>query len=226
VQEQPNLPPVRYLDVCTPGPACDYGAAYQSFQTWGNVFPNALGDCSFAAAANWEQIVLGVHADPSVIESEFGEAAGTAPGITLPTFWSYWQKRGIAGVYLKGIDKFYTDATDVENGVRDYGAMFVSLSFTPNDGFGWRTVEAGRHDVVVIGFTPEGPLVVSWGETLQMTWEQWNYEVVGMWGIPRTDCSWSMLAGHRPSARTAVFGLAWASGPRDRVREVVKHLNA
>jgi len=36
---------------------------------------------------------------------------------------------------------------------------------------------------VVDGFTPEGPLVTSWGETIQMSWEQWNAEVIGMWGI-------------------------------------------
>ena len=38
-----------------------------------------------------------------------------------------------------------------------------------------------------MGFTPAGPLVVSWGESLQMTWEQWNDEVVGMWGIGATN---------------------------------------
>ena len=36
---------------------------------------------------------------------------------------------------------------------------------------------------VVDGFTPQGPLIVTWGHTLQMTWEQWNAEVVSMWGI-------------------------------------------
>jgi hypothetical protein len=42
---------------------------------------------------------------------------------------------------------------------------------------------AGSHVAVVVGFTPVGPLVVSWGETLQMTWEQWRSEIAGMWAI-------------------------------------------
>jgi hypothetical protein len=42
---------------------------------------------------------------------------------------------------------------------------------------------AGAHVVVVDGYTPEGPLVVSWGTTIQMSWQQWNVEVIGMWGI-------------------------------------------
>jgi hypothetical protein len=176
-------PPVVNLDVCTPGPQCDYGAAYESFQTWGNAAPAMLGDCTFAAAANWEQIVLGVHADPSVIGFEFAQAGGTERGLAQNVLWTYWQRHGIAGVYLTGLHKYFSDATDVQNGVRAYGAMIIQLSFVPNDGFGQRVVPAGLHDAVVDGFTPEGPLVVSWGETLQMTWEQWDNEIIGMWGI-------------------------------------------
>src|SRR5262249_26592892 len=141
------------------------------------------GDCTFAAAANWEQIVLNVHADPTVIGFEFAQAGGTERGLPQNSLWSYWQRYGIAGVHLTGLHRYFTDQTDVENAVRDYGALIVAVQFTANDGFGEYTVPAGLHDAVVIGFTPEGPLVVTWGETLQMTWEQWNYEIVGMWGI-------------------------------------------
>jgi len=180
---QQVLPLVSGLDVCAPGPECDYGAAYESFQNWGNGAPDALGDCTFAAAANWEQIVLGVDADPAVIGYEFARAGGTGNGLAQGALWSYWRSDGIAGVYLTGLHSYYTTEADVQNGVRDYGAMIVELSFKANWGFGPYTMPATLHDVVVDGFTPEGPLVVSWGETLQMTWEQWNAEAVGMWGI-------------------------------------------
>jgi hypothetical protein len=85
-------------------------------------------------------------------------------------------------VRLTGLSRFYTDQTSVENAVRSYGALIAELRFVQNTGFAQYTVAAGGHDVVVDGFTPEGPLVVSWGQTLQMTWAQWNSEVVGMWG--------------------------------------------
>ena len=71
----------------------------------------------------------------------------------------------------------------MRNGVRDYAAMIVQLRFGEGWAFAQYKANAGLHDVVVMGFTPEGPLVVSWGEVLQMTWEQWNDEAVGMWGI-------------------------------------------
>jgi hypothetical protein len=181
----PAAPPVRGLDVCTPGPECDYGAAYDSFLTWGNVYPNTLGDCSFAAAANWEQIVLGIHANETVLGFEFAQAGGTAErGLAQNALWTYWQKNGIYGVYLKSLDRFTPSKANVENGVRDYAAMMVELSFTANDYFAQYLIPvANTHEAVVDGFTPEGPLVTTWGETLQMTWEQWNDEVIGMWGI-------------------------------------------
>ena len=180
----PTPPPVKGLDACTAGPHCDYGYAYESFQTWGNVAPDTLGDCTFAAAANWEQIILGIHPDPTVIGYEFAQAGGTAErGLPQNSLWTYWQKYGIAGTYLTGLHRYLTDQTDVENAVRDFGALVVQLDFVSGGYFAQYPVSTGSHDAVVDGFTPEGPLVVTWGETVQMTWEQWNDEIVGMWGI-------------------------------------------
>lgn len=177
-------PPVVDLDACTAGPKCDYGPIYDSFQNWGNTAPADLGDCTFAAAANWEQIVLGVDANSSVIGYQFAEAGGNAAtGLAQTALFSYWERDGISGVIAKGFNKYLTDQTDVQNGVRDYGAMIVELQFVANDGFGQYSMSPGSHDVVVDGFTPAGPLVVSWGETLQMTWAQWNAEIIGMWGV-------------------------------------------
>jgi hypothetical protein len=127
--------------------------------------------------------VLRVDADPTLIGYEFAQAGGSPRGLSQNALWSYWQKYGIAGVYLKGIHSFYPNATDVENGVRDYGAMIATLRFGEGWYFGRYKVTAGGHAVVVMGYTPEGPLVVSWGQVIQMTWKQWNDEVVGMWGI-------------------------------------------
>jgi hypothetical protein len=183
----PPRPPVAFLDACAPGPHCFYGPIFATYPTYGNTAPQVLGDCTFAAAANWEQIVLGLHPDPTVIGFEFADAGGTEHGgLPQNSLWTYWRQHGIAGVRLSGLSRFFTDQTDVENAVRSYGALVAELQFVQNTGFAQYTVAAGGHDVVVDGFTPEGPLVVSWGQTLQMTWAQWNSEVVGMWGIAAT----------------------------------------
>ncbi len=172
------------LDGCTKGPECDYGPVGTIFRRWGNVAPENIGDCTFAAAANWEQIVLGVHANEAVIGREFAEAGGSSRGgLSESGLWSYWQKDGIAGVHLIELRSLPTDRAAVGQDVRDYTAMIVELHFDGGSLIGWRHTRAGLHDVVIDGLTPEGPLVVTWGETLQMTWEQWRDEVVGMWGI-------------------------------------------
>ncbi len=177
-------PQVKGLDRCRPGPHCDYGAAYQSFRTWGNGVRQLLGDCTFAAAANWEQIVLGVHADPTVIGDEFAQAGGNEhTGLAQSTLWSYWQDDGIAGIRLTSRHTYTSDRADVENAVRTYAAMIAELTFATDDHFAQYVVSAKLHDVVVDGFTPKGPLVVSWGQTLQMTWQQWKEEVLGVWRI-------------------------------------------
>jgi hypothetical protein len=181
------LPPylVGYLDVCTPGPDCYYGPLYASYPDYGNVAPAGLGDCTFAAAADWEQIVHGASPDPTVIGYEFAAAGGTATGgLTAQALFTYWIQQGIAGIRATGFPRYFTDQTNVENGVRSYGAMLVELQFVAGTGFGQYTIQDdSRHMAVVDGFTPEGPLVVTWGQTLQLTWDQWNAEVVNMYGV-------------------------------------------
>jgi hypothetical protein len=164
-------------------PVYDYGPPNETYQTYGNVYPADLGDCTFAGAANWEQLLLGANPDPTVIGYEFAQAGGTANGLTMTALFNYWYQYGIAGYYLHGATPFYTDQVDVENGVLDYEALIVELQFRNGDYFGTYQMTAGAHVVVVDGYTPEGPLVVSWGTTIQMSWQQWNVEVIGMWGI-------------------------------------------
>jgi hypothetical protein len=178
------VPPVQFLDACDPGPHCFYGPIYDTYPAYGNVAPVVLGDCTFAAAANWQQIVLGKHPDATQIGFEFADAGGTEQGgLPQNTLWSYWRQHGIAGLHLTALRAIYRDQTNVENGVRYYGAMIVEFQFAQGTGFGPYTEDAGLHDAVVDGFTPDGPLVVSWGQTLQLTWDQWNNEAVGMWAI-------------------------------------------
>ena len=179
----PVQPPVAGLEACTPSPQCEYGPIYASYPLYGNSVGVNLGDCSFAAAADWEQIQLGFTPNESLIGFEFAQAGGTVGGLSQNALWAYWKKYGIAGHQLTGLWHYTTDQADVENAVRDYGALIAELGFTPGDGFGEATVAAGLHEVVVDGFTPGGPLVVTWGQTWQLTWEQWNDEVEGMWGL-------------------------------------------
>lgn len=184
----PTAPPVAGLDACEAGPECNYGYAYERFKTWGNSAPEALGDCTFAAAANWEQVVMRWEPYEADLGYEFAEAGGTATGgLSMARLFAYWRHYGIAGLKLTGLSHLDTSKENVLNGVRDYGALIAELVLVANDGLGEYTAEAGRHAILVVGFTPEGPLVATWGEVLQMTWEQWEDEADGMWAVNTTN---------------------------------------
>jgi len=179
-------PPVINLDYCRPSADCDYGPIYETYPPYGNAYPADLGDCTFAAAAHWEQIVLRIVPDATLLGYEFAGAAGAEgaeAGLTQEQFFTYWQQRGIAGVLAKRFDRHPTTPSSTRDGVRAYGALIAELSFAEDAAFAQYWVSAGLHEVVVDGFTPKGPLVVSWGHTLQMSWAQWHAEAIGMWAV-------------------------------------------
>lgn len=181
-------PPLSVGQPCTTGPDCFPGPFGRAFPTYGNAPPSLLGSCSFAAAANWIEVMKGQRPDPTQIGFEFADAGGTATGgLNQDRLFSYWQKHGIAGTRLTGLSRFTVRPEDVRNGVRGYGALIALLNFAAGTGFGPHTIpSAGFHDVLLVGFTPTGPLVISWGEVIQMTWEQWSAEASGMWALSAT----------------------------------------
>ena len=178
---QPSVPG---LGTCSPGPGCDYGPIGSTYQEYGNVGPATFGDCTFAAAADWEQIVAGAYPDPQLIENEFLAAGGTPDGgLSIEGLWAYWQQQGIAGIVAAGVQSYSTDQATVQNLVRSNGAVIAELQFGAGGAVAQFAVPPGNHVLVVDGFTPVGPLVVSWGLTLQMTWQQWNAEAIGVWTV-------------------------------------------
>jgi hypothetical protein len=197
-----RTPPVRGLIACRSGPRCDYGAAFEHFPTWGNVAPQSVGDCTFAAAADWEQIVLGMQPSATVIRDEFIEAGGSRRGgLAQTALWRYWQQEGVAGAQLTAVDRYTLDRADVERAVRTYAAMIVELSFRSHEHLARYVVANGLHDAVVDGFTPAGPLLVSWGQTLQMTWAQWRRDAIGMWAVTVKLTATSSLRLHHRQSR-------------------------
>ena len=150
--------------------------------------PEDFGDCTFAAAANWLQILFHWHVYPTFLGYEFAQAGGSATnGLSQGALWYYWEHDGIGNSYLAGFHSYDTIPESVRNGVRDYAAMIVEFRFGEGWPFAQYRANAGLHDAVVLGFTPEGPLVATWGEVVQVTWEQWQDEVVGMWVIGATN---------------------------------------
>lgn len=166
---------------------CNTGPSTKVFPTYGNTAPLGAGNCTFAAVANWEQIVLGIRADPAVLKVEFEAAGGNNNlGLTTDQVFNYWKTFGIAGVYAESWKSVPVDPLSLMNSIdnSEIGVVIASINLTKNQNFaGTSNPNSSYHWVVVDGYTPQGPLVVSWGQTLQMTWQQWNLESVTTWQI-------------------------------------------
>ena len=166
---------------------CNPGPGNLTFPSYGNVPPTGIGTCTFAAVANWEEIILGTVPDTTLIQREFLAAGGTFNlGLTNSQVFNYWRDNGIGGTYLNAALPFYTDPVNLMSAIDDQGvrAVIASLNLAKGQNFAGNVMtEPSYHWVVVDGYTPQGPLVATWGMTLQMTWQQWNLEVVAMWGM-------------------------------------------
>lgn len=166
---------------------CNLNPVIQKFPTHGNVVPEALGDCTFAAVADWEEVEFGFTPDPKEIRSEFNTSAGKlADGFSNDQLFSYWHNSGIAGLYLQSHVNLPIDPESVKNAIdsANIKAVIAQLHFDSGDNFaGYQLGSGGYHWIVVDGYTPTGPVVVTWGQTLQMTWQQWNIEALNMWSL-------------------------------------------
>lgn len=166
---------------------CNPGPGNMSFPSYGNTGSSSMGDCTFAAVANWEEIVQGIIPDNSLIQNEFIDAGGTPDlGLTNSQVFNYWHDHGIGGIFLGAALPLYTDPVQLKSAIDDphIKAVIASLNLAKGQNFAGNTMsQASYHWVVVDGYTPQGPLVATWGKTLQMTWQQWNLEAVSMWGI-------------------------------------------
>ena len=169
------------VNYCNPGPG------NLTFPSYGNVAPIGFGDCTFAAVANWEEIVLGITPDSALIQSQFMAAGGTSNlGLTNSQVFNYWRDSGIGGTFLNAELPFYADPASLMKAIdtQSVHAVIASLNLAKGQNFAGNTMrDPSYHWVVVDGYTPQGPLIATWGTTLQMTWQQWNLEVVSMWGI-------------------------------------------
>ncbi len=176
------------IPACIPGPlTCNISNALLVFHTYGNVPPISLGDCTFAAIADWEQIVFGNTSDATELGIQFSEAGGTLKvGLSDDQTFSYWEKSAITGISLVSSTPYPADPEDIRTAIDNHkvGALIASLHAEKGQFLGnIMFVDQSFHWIVVDGYTQRGPLVVTWGQTIQMTWQQWNREVGTVWQV-------------------------------------------
>lgn len=161
------------------------GAGAQSFGEWGN---NEAGDCTFAAAANWEVLRFRhIAATEAQVVAEFHAAGGTDEGgATAQQLFRYWYHRGIAGVRAR-VRRIRQPARGTIAGLElTPGEVWRVINPAPEEGDEW-LVNSGRaregHMVLVAAIDRTGPIVVSWETVFQVTWHQWRHEHPEVWAV-------------------------------------------
>jgi hypothetical protein len=153
----------------------------EQWPTWGNTqfWDSSIADCTFAAAANWETVALHhIPSEPEVI-AEFHAAGGNdKEGIELETYKHWWAQRGIGGVRAT-LHELPGDDVLAINGPRLPVSAVYKLKRVLNRRHAliW---ENSDHVALLVGYNATGPLLVSYGELTQMTWQEWRSDT---WGV-------------------------------------------
>jgi hypothetical protein len=150
------------------------GRTYSDYQ---NVGPNGIGDCTMASVADWIETTLGtIPSDAETVgaywsaEDEFN--SGADDGLTDGQLLSYWQDTGIDGTYLTGV-QYVTTQSDAESELTDGYVLInseeIPAGFPPASGD-----QGGGHMWIMVGYSSYGPMIVTWGEEVQISWADFN----------------------------------------------------
>lgn len=172
---------------CSPSNSqCHPGPRLRGLSDYGNAGSLATWSCTFAAVANWERVFLGSRPSPKEIAQEFSSTGAASTGLSNEQVFNFWSVNGIGGVRLKSRSELPRDPATLQLSLKDPGikALIAQMKFAKGQNFaGLKIPQAEHHWLLVTGYTPTGPVVVSWGMTLQVTWQQWNVESETMWSI-------------------------------------------
>ncbi|HEY1690053.1 MAG TPA: hypothetical protein VGF95_14455 [Solirubrobacteraceae bacterium] len=129
--------------------------------TYDNVGPNAIGDCEFAAAADW--IIATKHVTPPEAEviGDFYAAGGTPEGGTdeLSNWWTFHAIDG------------YSEQLSVAPGDIARSAIEAQTMPTITE---MALPNGTSHMILTLGPTTDGVRIVTWGSESLMRWPEWE----------------------------------------------------
>jgi len=166
---------------------CNAALATATYPSYGNDPIVGTGNCTFAAVSNWLEITTGIRPSADQIGIDFVKAGGKSNlGFSNQQVLEYWKVSGIAGTFLKSAQGYYTDEDNLKLALNDVkiGAVIAQIRFVAGQYFaGYHFSSNSFHWLVIDGYTSTGPVVVTWGKTIQMTWDQWEKQALAIWGI-------------------------------------------
>ena len=65
--------------------------------------------------------------------------------------------------------------------------LIAQIRLSAGDSFaGYQIADGGYHWIDIDGYSPKGPVIITWGQILQMTWQQWNLDAQNLWSLTIT----------------------------------------
>lgn len=174
---------------------------------WPMADNDKLGDCTIAGAVHVDQAGGLCTSEPwtycgdaAVSKTYFGLTGGPDSGLMLPQVLTPWhageflgapKNGGYAAVHPK-------NTTQVKQSIWIFGNAYTAVNlpavaqeqFKPDGSGVWELTHTsadhdieGGHCIVGAFYTPDGPIAVTWGGTVQITWEWWLTYVVQVYAV-------------------------------------------
>jgi hypothetical protein len=178
----------RYSAALPPAPAtCDYSEKVPAWPMLGN---DQYGDCTFAGAAHLSQCWADnagrafTPDDRAVVAEYLAFTAGQDTGCVELDVLKTWRAAGIVGHKIGAFAALDpADDEHLRQTVYLFGGAYlgVALPLSAENQGEWDVPPQGPigrgspgswggHCVVVVAYNARGPIVVTWGQLLQMTW--------------------------------------------------------
>lgn len=142
-------------------------AAGQSFQEYGN---GVYGDCTMAAAADYVQIATREPLDATTLVDEYFILDHRHDGgLSDSQLFGLWEHGGIGGTTLTGSSSLAVSRAAVEGYISTVRRPLLSDVDLPASWAG-----GGGHAWLIVGFSAYGPMVLTWGDEIQLTWSAWQ----------------------------------------------------
>lgn len=175
----------------TPPLALTYESKVSPWPMYGN---DVYGDCTFAAAAHMIQLFAkleGKTATPALktVERDYLHMSPNDQGCVMLDVLNYWRKSGIGGHKLFAFAALNVQDHDyIKLGVELFGGVYlgVGLPISAQEQTGPGKVWAvppggavgdgapgswGGHAIPIVGYSPAGVDVITWGAVQSVTWE-------------------------------------------------------
>jgi hypothetical protein len=163
-----------------------------SYSTYQNAGPGDIGDCMMAAAADWIQTTFNVAPSSAEIVSEYWDAedqynGGADDGLTASQLFTYWEQAGIGGTTLTGLQQIAANESAVETELSEQYVLLSTVNLPA--GYPLGDGQGGGHGWVIVGYSSYGPVVVTWGQEVQISWADFSYWTTGVWALGTTQPS-------------------------------------